>query len=228
MSDFGTPPPPPPPFPTYPTAPPPSSGPGRSGPAWEQPGAAVQRYIDTAKAVLLDPTTTFTTMRREGGLQVPLTYYLIGAVIGALGSLLGSLITPSWGYGGGPMGGGVFLLVWVLVCYLIGVFLASGIYHIVLGLFGGQNFPFETTFRVVAYSVGSTAPFALIPGCGGIIGGIWGLICTIIGLAQAQETTTGKAAAAVLVPIVVCCGLGVIVGVMFGVAAGVAGGLLGR
>lgn len=227
MSDFGMPPPPPPPFPSFPTTPPPPSGPSRTGPAWEQPGAPLQRFIDTAKAVLLDPTTTFATMRREGGLQVPLTYFLIGALVGALASFLWSAVTPTFGYGGGHMGG-IGLLVVSLGCYLIGVFLASGIYHVVLGLFGGQNFPFETTFRVVAYSVGSTAPFALIPGCGGLIGGIWGLVCTIIGLAQAQETTTGKAAVAVLVPIVVCCGLTVFAMITFGVAAGVAGGLFGR
>ena len=49
-----------------------------------------------------------------------------------------------------------------------------------------------------------------------------------IGLAQAQETTIGKAAAAVLVPAVVCCGLIVLAAVTFGVAAGIAGGMLGR
>ena len=36
---------------------------------------------------------------------------------------------------------------------------------------------------------------------------IWGLIAAVIGLAQTQETTTGKSAAAVLTPTVLCCGL---------------------
>ena len=43
------------------------------------------------------------------------------------------------------------------------------------------------------------------PLCGGVIGGIWALVIVIIGLAAAHEIPTGKAAAAVLIPIVVCC-----------------------
>jgi hypothetical protein len=207
MSDFGTPPPPP-PFPTTPMQPP--MGPGRNGPAWEaESGPAVQRFIDTAKAVLLDPANTFGTMRREGGLQNPLIYYVIGAVLGSIGSILWQSIGMGMPMGRGGAGAslGIGLFIFIPLVYLVSVFIASGIYHVLLGLLGGRNFPFETTFRVVAYSVGSTLPLAIVPFCGGAIGGIWGMICTIVGLAQAQETSTGKAAAAVLIPVVICCGL---------------------
>ena len=52
MTDFGT----PGSFPTPPT--PPSSG-ARTGPPWEQPGAFFQRWLDTAKSILLDPMNGF-------------------------------------------------------------------------------------------------------------------------------------------------------------------------
>jgi hypothetical protein len=210
MSDFGTPPPPP-PFPTF-AAPPPPAGPLRSGPAWEHDGPAVQRFIDTVKAVLTDPTNTFATMKREGGLQNPLVYYVIGVLIASAGLILWSFMRIGMPMGGDMGGGGAAALgVWLFICIplfqLVGIFIASGIYHLVLGLLGGRNYPFETTFRVVAYASGSTLPLAIIPICGGFIGGIWGLVCTIIGLAQAQETSIGKAAGAVLIPLVICCGI---------------------
>jgi hypothetical protein len=170
----------------------------------------VQRFIDTAIAVLMVPTSTFATMKREGGLQNPLTYYVIGALLASAAAILWNLIgfsMPGMGRGMGHAAMGIGLLIFIPVCYLIGIFIASGIYHLVLGLFGGKNFPYETTFRVCAYALGSALPLNLIPFCGGIVGGLWALVCTVIGLAQAQETTIGKAAAAVLVPFVLCCGV---------------------
>lgn len=205
MSDFGTPPPPP-PFPTFPTEPPPQ-GPVRNGPAWEASSAPLlQRFIDTTKAVLLDPTNTFATMRREGGLQNPLMYYIVGAVIACVATIFWHTLGLTPG-GRGAAGGGIAFLIFMPVIYLLSVFIGSGIYHVLLGLLGGRNYPFETTFRVVAYAAGATFPFAIVPFCGSAIGGLWGMICMIVGLAQAQETSTGKAAAAVLIPVVICCGL---------------------
>jgi hypothetical protein len=77
--------------------------------------------------------------------------------------------------------------------------------------------------------VGSTLPLAIVPFCGGAIGGIWGMICTIIGLAQAQETSTGKAAAAVLIPLVLCCGLAILfsAAIIALIAGGAAAGMSG-
>jgi hypothetical protein len=209
MSDFGTPPPPlPPRFPE----PPPPFVPGGSGPPWESAGMSLQSFIDTARGVLTDPVAAFGNMRRDGGLGPPLIFFLIGVVIAAIGSMIWSVT----GLSGFPMGGssigsgavgGLALIVIMPVFGVIGIFLMSFIVHFALGLFGGQKHPFETTFRTMAYAFGSSYPIAIIPFCGGLIGGIWGLIVAVIGLAQTQETTTGKSAAAVLTPTVLCCGL---------------------
>ena len=72
-------------------------------------------------------------------------------------------------------------------------------------LLNGARRGFETTMRVAAYAHGSAAMFNLVPLCGGIIGSIWALVIVIIGIARAHEIPTGKAAAAVLIPIAVCC-----------------------
>jgi hypothetical protein len=209
MSDFGTPQPPP----RFPEPPPPLP-PGGSGPPWESAGMSLQSYIDTARGVLTDPVPTFAQMRREGGLGPPLIYYVVGLVIGVIGSMLWSVI----GFGGFPFGGpgigdtmgGTAMVIFLPVCGAVGLFVGSLIIHVLLGLFGGQKYPYETTFRTISYGVGSALPIMIIPVCGGAIAMVWSMIAAIMGLSQTQETTTGKAAAAVLTPSVICCGLIVI------------------
>lgn len=172
---------------------------------------SLQSFIDTARGALTDPVATFAQMRREGGLGPPLIYYIIGMLIGVIGSMLWNVI----GFGGMPFGpggggramGGMALIVFIPICATIGLFIGSLIIHFALGLFGGQKYPYETTFRTMAYAFGSAHPFSIIPFCGGIVGAVWGLIAAVIGLSKTQETTTGKAAAAVLTPTVICCGL---------------------
>jgi hypothetical protein len=197
---------------------------------------SLQSFIDTAKGALTDPVATFAQMRREGGLGPPLIYYIVGLVIGTIGSMIwqvigfGGMGMPFGGPSTGEAMGGMALIVIVPIFGLVGLFLGSLIIHFALGLFGGQKYPYETTFRTVAYAFGSSQPIALIPFCGGFISAIWGLIAAIIGLAQTQETTTGKSAAAVLTPTVICCGLMMIFwGMLFAlILGGAAAGSFGR
>jgi hypothetical protein len=223
MTDFG-------PTPSSFPVPPPPPPAARTGPPWENPGPALQRFIDTAKGVLIDPMVTFANMRREGGLGPPFIYYLVGMLIG----ILGLFAFMSMGFGGMPFMGGNreamagmagaavglgILLVCCLAVATIGIFISSGITHLFLGLFGGQKFGYETTFRTVAYTQGSILPVLILPFCGSYIVGIWATVVVIIGLSQMQETTVGKSAAAVLVPYVVCCALGMILAMTFGALA---------
>jgi hypothetical protein len=198
---------------TFPPLPPPTA-PLRTGPPWEHDGPAVQRFIDTARGVLMDPRAFFAQMRREGGLGAPLVYALIGAVIGSAATIIYQF--GMIGLGGAPggygdAGAGLGSLFLVPIFAMLGLFVGSGIYHVLLTALSGANYPFETTFRVVAYVLGTVYLFLLIPVCGGLIGGILAVVHSIVGLATAHETTTGKAAGAVLIPVVVCCGLGLLV-----------------
>ena len=99
---------------------------------------------------------------------------------------------------------------------VIGLFIGSAIVHLCLMIVGGANQSFETTFRVLTFSHGSTGPLQIIPLCGGLISGVWALVCTCIGLARAHETDTGRAVLAVFLPLIICCGGGVLLAVMFG------------
>lgn len=207
MTDFGTP-------GSFPAPPvPPSSG-ARTGPPWEQPGAFFSRWIETAKMILLDPKGGFSNVRRTGGLGAPLMYYAVGALPAIIAMVLFQLV----GLGGSMMGGdsagaagliggaGIILFLVILVIwFFVGFFIGTGIVHLVLSLLGGARHGFEATARTFAYAFGSSAPINLVPFCGGLIAGIWGLVCAIMGLADMQETTPVKAAIAIFAPLVLCC-----------------------
>jgi hypothetical protein len=101
----------------------------------------------------------------------------------------------------------------------LGVFIVSGILHLCLMLVGGAKQPFETTFRVVCFAGGSADPLLVIPFCGGLIAGIWKIVLYCIGLARSHETDTGRAVLAVALPVIVCCGGGIVFGMMIGFGA---------
>ena len=81
--------------------------------------------------------------------------------------------------------GMIALIVLVPVFIVIGLFIAAAIVHLCLMIVGGANKSFETTFRVLAFSHGSTGPLQVIPVCGGMIAGVWALVVNCIGLVSA-------------------------------------------
>jgi hypothetical protein len=186
--------------------------------------------IETTKQILGQPTPFFRAMPRTGGIGSPLLYAVIIGWIGlvaaafysvlfqsVVGSSMGALgdnaemaqalgFAQSWG-------GFLLQVVFGGVMVAIGVFIASGIYHVMLLVLGGARHGFEATFRVVCFA---EAPYVLmvVPFCGNVIAGVWGIVLAIIGLSQAHQIGGGKAAAAVLLPLVIlcccCAGLGLL------------------
>jgi hypothetical protein len=119
--------------------------------------------------------------------------------------------------------GTIFIIFLIPVFVAVGVLIGSAILHLCLMLVGGAHRDFETTFRVLCFSCGSTYPLMIVPICGGLISGIWCLVCECIGLAKAHNTTTGQALLAVLLPVIVCCGGGVVFAMMFGLLGALTG-----
>jgi len=165
-------------------------------------------------------------MKREGGFGEPLIYALIGGCVGGVVSFLFSLGLQSIGVfadrhnalatmAGLGIGSLAFIILLPLLI-VIGLFIGTAIVHVCLMIVGGAKQSFETTFRVLAFSQGSAGPLQMIPLCGGLIAGIWALIINCIGLARAHETETGRAVLAVLLPLIVCCGGGLLLAIMFG------------
>src|SRR5262245_23789781 len=198
---------------------------GRTGLPWEhrRERGFFNAFIETLTMVLTRPAEAFSVMKREGGLGEPLIYALIGGCLGGIVSALFSLGFQSIGLFADKnnslaamtgMGIGFGTIILVPLGIVIFLFIWSGLAHLCLMIFGGANQPFETTFRVFAFTQGSAGPLQIIPLCGGLISGVWAIVCNCIGLAPAQETDTGRAVLAVFSPLIVCCG-GLLIAFMF-------------
>lgn len=172
-------------------------------------------FFDTVIMVLSKPTEAFKIMRPEGGLTDPLVFALIGGSVGLVISVIFQLLFTSLSFIGGQdgaaLGMGFVLLYLVMIPVLIvaWMFIGGGILHLCLMMVGGASKPFETTFRIVCFSCGSTYLIALVPFCGNYVSAIYNIVVEILGVASAHETTIGKAVMAVLLPVILCCGGGI-------------------
>jgi hypothetical protein len=194
--------------------------------------------VETTKQILSQPTTFFRAMPRTGGIGSPLLYAVIigwiGVVVAGFYSALFQSVVGSGmaALGDNPemaralgfaqsWGGFLAQLVFGGVMVAMGVFIASGIYHVML-LIARQGF--EATFRVVCFAEAAYV-FMLLPFCGNVIAPVWSIVLAIIGLSQTHQIGGGKAAAAVLLPIVLfcCCCAG-----LAGLFAGALGALASR
>jgi len=208
----------------------------RTGPPWEREGKSIKSFFSTVKLLFTALTFFFSNMRREGGLGAPLLFGLLGGMIGATFNLLlqfglqGALmfVTGNFNRGLGPGEGllifGIFAAIGIIVMpifLILGMFFNAAITHLMLLLLGGARFPFETTFRVVAYCAGGTSILLLIPFCGQYAQGIVQIVFTIFGIWKAHEISGGKATAAVLLPIGLCvlAVVGIIVAVIVAAVA---------
>jgi hypothetical protein len=186
-------------------------------------------YFDTVVMVLTKPAEAFALMKTEGDMMGPMLFALIGGCAGIIVSVLVQLALHSIGFmadrqsamfGMGVVGlWSIGYIVLSPVIVIVCAFIISGILHLCLMIVGGAKKSFETTFRVVCFSSGSTYLLSMIPFCGGMIAGVWNIVVEIIGLARAHETDTGKAVMAVLLPIIVCCGGMILLGILGGFSA---------
>jgi hypothetical protein len=202
----------------------------RSGLPWDQRHTKgfFSAFIETLQMVLTRPGEAFTAMSREGGFGEPLLYALIGGSFGYLFYMLFIFFMPSLAFMGTGnrhnalagvfgMGAGLILaIIFVPIGLTIVIFIASAILHVCLMIVGGAKQAFETTFRVVCFSIGSTYPLMIVPLCGGAVAAIWNLVLHCIGLARAHETDTGRAVLAVFLPMIACCGLWIVCIMIFG------------
>lgn len=196
---------------------PPSPPPPASPPLpWEDPAyPRLEALYETAKLVLFNPREAFSRMSLAVSLGKPILFAIIlgwvGIIVGqiyqwAFRSTLASLMPGLFGRQDLFFSkvASVVTVVTAPVWVLFGLGIATLVIHLFLLLYGGAQRGLETTFRTLAYSE-ATYVFQVIPVVGGIIAVFWWLFVSILGLAQAHQTTTGRAAGAVLTPFVLCC-----------------------
>src|SRR6266571_2797232 len=198
----------------------------RSGLPWDQrqEKGLLNAFIETLQMVLGRPTDAFTAMKRDGGLGEPLLYAVIGGGFGLIVYFLYRFVFHlAWSFSGrhdpfvhllGGVGW-ILLVIFAPLLIVIGIFINSAVLHLCLMIVGGAKQSFETTFRVICFSVGSIDPLLVIPFCGGFIVAVWRIVLYCIGLVRAHETDAGRVVLAVFLPLIVCCGGGFLVAILF-------------
>jgi len=231
------PPPPPPPLPPMP--PPTAAATGRI--PWEERevhgfGPAL---IETVKLFITNPSEAWRRTPERGEIINPLLFALIvswaGAMFGAFyGMFFGApwmRMLPAGMRDRFPMQGHavgfVSQTIIAPIAIAIGLFVASAILHLCLMMVGGlasSTSGFDGTFRAVAYS--AVADLAnVIPFVGAFAAAVWKLVLVVMGFMALHKTSQGKAIAAVLIPVIFCCGCAVVAG---GVIMGIVFGALNR
>lgn len=168
----------------------------------------VQGILATLQQSLFSPAAFFARVPRQGGLLNPFLYGLFIGSLGATGSFLASLVVDNPLLSYGKVGGELSIAVGLLIPFFVaaGIAIEAVLLHLAVFLIGGVKQPFEGTFRVVSYTSGPDL-FNCVPYIGWLIAMIWKFYITVVGIREVHELSTGRSVVAVLLPLIVCCGL---------------------
>lgn len=183
-------------------------------------------FGQTAWMILMNPTGAYARMHEAGGLASPLLYNLLGGWLGLIAGgiylVVASRVTPRPADLTGmtalfyispakAMWELKFLVIMGPVVATVTTLVGSLIAHLFLMLAGGANKAYHVTLRVFCFAFGSAELLQLIPFCGNLIALVLLVICSVVGLAVAHGTTTGRSVAAMglfmLLGFVCCIGL---------------------
>lgn len=178
-------------------------------------------FVATVREIVLNPIGFFRGIRKQGDFLNPLIFAVICALIsGIIGGILGLLINLIAGNGIGPAVGGLFgAIILTPIFTVIGLFIGAAIYHVLVFLLvKPSNAGFEATFRVVAYAsvVQLVSWLSVVPILNilvSIVIGVYAVVLSVLGIREAHATTTGRAAAVVLIPVAILGILALIIGV---------------
>lgn len=192
----------------------------RPAPSWERGEGFIESFINTTREALFSPTKFFKKVAEGQGYWAPLIYGVICGVIGSCMAVLWQwLFASRWI----PVHllsmipfFSIFLIVFLIALpFMIAfsILVGSGITHLCLMIVGGNKKGFESTFRALSYAYGGNL-FGVIPVIGSTIGGIYSLVLTIFGVREGHGISTGKAVLAVLLPLMVLVGLGILAAIL--------------
>jgi hypothetical protein len=163
-------------------------------------------FVDVVRRMVLQPTTFFADLPRQGSVLGPLLFALICIEVSvALVGLLTFLSVPggvTWLFGArGDQGFLAFVggLVIAPIAGTVGVFLTALVTHLlVILVVGSGHSGFGATFRIISYS-SVTSLLGWLPFIGWIFS-LYRLYLATVGIREMHSTTTGKALLVVLLP----------------------------
>lgn len=207
-----------------------------AGTPWERRGELGfwTAWLQTLQQALLEPGKLFASARRDRGASQLGFAVLTTSAFWAIGQIFERLLlggqreqmrrlveSMSRNRDLGPMlrrmidvqtqaSSGAWVVALVLLTPLFSfllLYLNAAVTHGVAMLLGQAKRGFSATFAACAYAC---APLALlaVPACGSIVGLLWLIVLTAIGMKITHRISTGGAVASVLAPyLVLCCGL---------------------
>ncbi len=198
-----------------------------SYPPWEGGEGFIKAFFQTVKESLFSPTRFFKKTAAGEGYWAPLIYGMISGIIGFGGAILWqwfffSRWFPIERFSDLPYNFYSIITVGLPVLALFSLLIESLITHICLMSVGGNKKGFEATFRAISYSF-SGYLFGIVPLLGGIIGGIYKLILTIIGVREGHGISTGKAVLAIFLPVIVGIGVTILLAILIPLFFGMMG-----
>jgi len=198
---------------------------GAAGCTWDLSGKGTwaNAFLETLRRSMFEPTSFFRRVSTGQGWTRPLVFALIIAMVAFA-------VTAAYQAGFSALETGVKMYgadvsAWPFMAYLaavpfwimlissvaiapvltaVALLIQTTLYHLCLMLLGAARGGFTKTFRVVCYCAGPQV-LQIIPFVGGVVASVWQIVLAIIGLKEAHQTSYGRSAVAVFLPMIVCC-----------------------
>jgi hypothetical protein len=173
--------------------------------------SAVSAFGRTWQGSSLAPRSFFRAMPASGSLGAALLYYLPVGMAVAGASLFWSVVRRTdagtreavLDRSGSVTGLSPLMdFLFAPAVLLLSLFVSAAITHLLLRLLGGASRDLRFTTRVFAFSY-SPQVLGIIPIVGPVAGFAWMVVVAVIGLKEGHRTSTGRAVAAVMIPVVV-------------------------
>lgn len=160
-----------------------------------------EEWFEAGKKLLLGPEEFYREVEKGRDVGYLIKFAVTSSVIGmALLFLVRIFLSLSFT----PMTIGLTLLFAVvggLIAGTLGLLLSAAVLHVFVHLLGGEDY--NRTLQVVTYPTAFQALFGWIPVVGSLAAWIYGVYAKIRGLEEFQDFSTGRAAAAVLMPVII-------------------------
>ncbi|MEW5737890.1 MAG: YIP1 family protein [Myxococcota bacterium] len=174
----------------------------------------------TCVQLISSPTSTLESARSDGSFGGSVLFSLLSTLVGygmtvgvlSLSVIPAMVLGAKRGEAGDLTGvaivllGFVFYAVLILVVQMAILLVFAALDHVMLLMLGAQPKRYEVSVRANALAM-APALVGLVPLCGVYVWPLWAIVLRIIALMHLHKTTAGKAAAAVLIPTVLFCGL---------------------
>lgn len=196
---------------------------------WEREGASFpQDMFRSWMDCMTRPFGFYDDLNPNGPFARPFLFFLVFFILGsALGALTSNAVLGGWYEARGLDAPG---LAWSLFVFFLSPFIGTLglavnvlLVHLGVRLFATDARTIGVTARGLCYTAAPQV-LAVVPFLGWLVGPLWALFLAIVSVHRLHETSLGRAAAAVLVPVLVLWfAFGMLIFlliVMFAIAAG--------